>query len=68
MGYLGWQLYARRANNAPPRILPARWLPLVAVVAGIFRPVYRRWRHSVLTDAGGLFGYRQAAAQGLALP
>ncbi len=68
IAYLSWQLYARRTGDAPPRILSARWLPLVAVVAGAFSGLF--------TVGGGtvsspmlvrLFGYRQAAAQGLAL-
>ncbi len=69
VGYLGWQLYARRAKGAPaPRILSERWLPLVSVVAGAFSGLFTVGGGTISSPMlVGLFGYRQAAAQGLGL-
>ena len=67
--YLCW-LVARppRAHAPQPRVLSARYLPVVGLVSGVFSGLF--------TVGGGLvatpmlvrgFGHRQAAAQGLAL-
>lgn len=67
--YLCWLVARPPLAHAPqPRVLSARYLPVVGVVSGVFSGLF--------TVGGGLvatpmlvrgFGHRQAAAQGLAL-
>ena len=57
-----------RQGAPAPAYCPRRWLPLVSVVAGAFSGLFTVGGGTISSPMlVGLFGYRQAAAQGLGL-
>ena len=66
--YFLWRLLPGRAVTAPQARVSARWIPLVGVIGGLFSGFFSVGGGVVAAPAlVGLFGLRQAAAQGLAL-